>query len=270
MDYSEYSEDDFKKTFTKIYRALTFDMSPVNTPTAYILGGQSGAGKTNIHHIIQMQNPNIIVIDGDRFREYHPNFAIIHRLYKTEASNFTQSFSNNLVNKLIDCLSSEKYNLIIEGTCRTIDVPLKTCCALKGKGYRVELAVMCTDKNISWQSTIDRYNEMKAHGLVPRAVPKDKYIEMVKAIPHNVSQLYKLNIFDEIVLYNRNRDCIYKLTENPNINPGKIVFNAINELSLLFSDIDLENDVNTSQNDISLQHNPGKGKKKKGNLGFYR
>ena len=223
-DYSKYSSDEFQLNFRKVYDRLTMSTVPSKKqPKAYILGGQSGAGKSTIHRILKEKEPDLIVIDGDRFREMHPNFEIIGQLYGQNAANYTQPFINEMVNSLIECLSTKKYGLIIEGTCRNINVPLNTCNNLKAKGYHVELAFMCTDKTVSWNSTINRYNEMKAMGLSPRAVPPDKYNETVKALPQNISKLYEMKVFDDICLYERSGSCIYRYSEQPNINPAQIV-----------------------------------------------
>ena len=227
-DYSAFSESDFREAFDKFYKLLTDGKRPVNKPTAFLLGGQSGAGKTTIHDIIQKASANVIVIDGDRYRERHPNFEIIHKIYGNNAANYTQKFSNSIVNALIERLSSEHFNLIIEGTCRTAEVPLNTCRYLKEKGYSVKLAVMCTDKETAWQSTIDRYNEMERLGLLPRAVPRDKFEETVKAIPDNISALYKSGEFDNILLFNRNTECLYNMKKQPQLNPAEIVKRELN------------------------------------------
>ena len=227
----EYTKEQFNEQFEIIYKDLTSRCKPCELPKAYLLGGQSGSGKSTIHTILSEEEPNIIVIDGDRFRENNPYFSEIQKQYGNEAANYTQPFVNEMVSSLINRLSSEKYNLIIEGTCRNVNVPLNTCNELKQKGYHVELAVMCTDKEVSWQSTIDRYNEMEAAGLTPRAVPRDKYIETVKALPQNISELYKRKIFDDIRLFDRNKNCIYKYSEQPNTDPKQIFEYKLNEFS---------------------------------------
>lgn len=227
-DCSEFSESDFNLALEKCCKMLTQNKLPADNPQAFLLGGQSGAGKTAIHDIIQSQNPNIIVLDGDRFRAYHPNFDEIQVKYGESAANFTQKFSNSIVNALMKKFSDEHYNLIIEGTCRTAEVPLNTCQMLKGKGYSVSLAVMCTDKQTAWQTTIDRYNEMNALGILPRAVPKDKFDETVKAIPENISRLYQTGEFDNILLFNRQNECLYELKKQPQQNPAEIVMRDLN------------------------------------------
>lgn len=227
-DFSEYSENDFNLALEKCYKTLTENKLPADNPQAFILGGQSGAGKTTIHDIIQTKNRNIIVLDGDRFRAYHPNFDEIQERFGEAAANFTQKFSNSIVNALMNKFSDEHYNLIIEGTCRTAEVPLNTCQMLKKKGYSVNLAVMCTDKQTAWQSTIDRYNEMKALGVPPRAVPRDKFDYTVKAIPENISLLYQSGELNNILLFNRQNECLYELKKQPLQNPAEIVKRELN------------------------------------------
>ena len=96
-DYVSFSENDFREAFDEFYKLLTDGKRPVNSPKAFLLGDQSGAGKTTIHDIIQKANTNFIVIDGDRFRERHPIFEAIHKIYGNNAANYTQKFSNRYV-----------------------------------------------------------------------------------------------------------------------------------------------------------------------------
>lgn len=229
----DFSQKQFEKEFERFYNSYKFGITPVAAPTAYLLGGQSGSGKSTIHKIILKSDPNTIVIDGDRFRERHPYFKEIQKEYGREAANYTQPFVNKMVEALIERFSNEKYNLIIEGTCRSISVPLNTCDLLKSKGYAVNLAVMCTDKDVAWQSTIDRYNEMETHGLLPRAVPRDKYDKMVAVLPGNISKLYNSKKFDDIILYNRSKERLYSYKEQPGRDPGEIVARELNEIELM-------------------------------------
>lgn len=232
--YSEYSVQDFNRAFEQFYEALTYGKHPAPTssleqPVAILLGGQGGAGKSTLHRYFEKQG--VISIDGDCFRSAHPNYEIIQKVYGAQAANITQSFANNIANALIQKLSDEGYDLVIEGTCRRADVPIKTCCDLHNQGYWVELAVMCTDKEVAWQSTIDRANQMKTLGVTPREVPKEKFDETVSALPDNISLLYKSGLFDDITLYNRQLDVLYKKSETPKVNPAKIFYHCLHSNS---------------------------------------
>ncbi|MCH5204833.1 MAG: zeta toxin family protein [Oscillospiraceae bacterium] len=249
---SNYTREQFDEKFHKIYNSLTLNCKPCDFPKAFLLGGQSGSGKSTIHQVITDECPNIVIIDGDRFREKHPHFLEIQEQYGKEAANYTQPFVNEMITSLIERLSSEKFNLIIEGTCRNVNIPMNTCNGLKQKGYYVELAVMCTDKEVAWQSTINRYNAMKDAGLIPRAVPRDKYVETVKALPQNISQLYKLKIFDDIRLYDRDRNCLYKYSEQPATDPKQIFKYKLNEFSkdVQLSTIEKANTIVTTKTTV--------------------
>lgn len=244
-DYTKFTETEFEKAYSIFYKELTRGMSPTENPRAYILGGQSGAGKSTIHKIIAKKDPNTIVIDGDRFRERHPHFEKIQEIHKSEAANYTQAFSNKMVNEFIERLSNEKFNLIIEGTCRTSRVPLETCAKMKAKGYFTELDVICVDKMTSWDTTIERYNSMKQRKLDARAVPVEKYLEIIQSLPNSISEICEAKTFDEICLYDRDKKCLYKLSESPYIDPADIVRDKLN-----VSPVSLEELKTKAENDI--------------------
>ena len=71
---------------------------------------------------------------------------------------------------LIDSLSRIGYNLVIESTLRTAEVPLKTAELLRQRGYGVSLALMAVKPKISLVSCQIRYEEMRVAGTTPRAV----------------------------------------------------------------------------------------------------
>lgn len=173
MDISNYSLLDIQRGLEKVYDDITTGKYTYDNPKAFILGGQSGAGKTTLHKIFfDHYLGNIVIINADDYRRFHPHYDDIYIQYGNEAANYTQSIANAIANALVEKLSDEGFNIVVEGTCRRADVPLKACRDLKEKGYIVELSVMCTSEEISWQSTIDRYNEMaKIEGMLPRAVP---------------------------------------------------------------------------------------------------
>ena len=54
-----------------------------------------------------------------------------------------------MVEELVDQLSRLKYNLVVEGTLRTADVPLGTARLLRERGYGVSLALMAVKPEIS-------------------------------------------------------------------------------------------------------------------------
>lgn len=223
----EVLDEHYNKIFSEIYKDLIKTINSSGTPEAFILGGQPGSGKTTIQKIITDKLPNTIIINGDEFRQYHPNFDKIQAKYGNDSVLYTQSFSNKVVEDLINKLSDEKYNLIIEGTLRSTEVPMNTCKMLKEKGYKTELSVMAVNSEVSWQGTLDRYNKMLEKGLIPRATPKESHDIVVNNIANNIGVIFEEKCFDNITLYNREKECLYDMKKTPELDPSSILHKVV-------------------------------------------
>lgn len=205
----EYTQAAFETQYNIIKDILTNEKIPNIYPKAYILGGQPGAGKSNIQRWLKQKDMNIIAINADDFRVYHPFFDDIQAMYVKDSPKYTQPFINKVTERLIDELSDKKYNLIIEGTLRTAEVPLKTCLNLKQKGYSVELNIISVKKAISFESTLLRYEVALSEGDTPRATAKAHHDMVANTIADNLDIIEKSGAFDAIKLFNRNGDCLY-------------------------------------------------------------
>lgn len=208
-----YSETEFNKAYSKIIHRICKSKSPVCYPKAYILGGQPGAGKTGLQRNLMIGNPNIVIINADAYRNSHPRFYEIQAEFGNLAQRHTQPFINEVVEKLISDLSDMKYNLVVEGTLRTADIPLNTCRMLKGKGYIVELHLISVKKEISYESTLFRYENNLELGMTPRATAKEDHDKVVEAICDNLDIIYNRNVFDDIKLFDRDNNNLYSLKD---------------------------------------------------------
>lgn len=233
----QYSDYQYFKKYSLIKNILLNNKISVVKPIAYILGGQPGAGKTILQNSILKSNKNCIVINADAFREFHPYFSEIQAAFGDEAPKYTQPFINRITEQLIRELSDEKYNLIIEGTLRTAETPINTCKTLKDKGYRVELHIIAVKKEISYESTILRYEIAIASGKTPRATAKEHHDLVAESIVKNLDLIYQRKIFDDIRLFSRFEKCIYPTGEE--ISPAIVEHEVLNgnwsnaELSML-------------------------------------
>ena len=211
MRLEEFSEADFQKALQRTIRALTRGKTIPDQPKAILLGGQSGAGKTAIHRIKQKEfQGNIIIIDGDSYRSQHPNYLALQEKYGKDSVDYTKEFAGKMVEHLVNELSTQGYHLLIEGTLRTIQVSRKTAQLLASKGYQVSLAVIGTKPELSYLSTLIRYEELYA--IDPnqaRATPKKYHDEIVENLVDNLRELESEKLFDQIQIYLRDRTCIY-------------------------------------------------------------
>lgn len=158
---------------------------------------------------------NIVIIDGDSFRSQHPHYLELQQENGKDSVEYTKDFAGKMVESLVTELSHLGYNLLIEGTLRTIDVPKKTAQLLKNKGYEVQLALIATKPELSYLSTLIRYEELYAINPNPaRATPKEHHDFIVNHLVDNTRQLEELAIFERIQIYQRDRSCVYDSKEN--------------------------------------------------------
>mgnify|MGYP001000667311 CR=1 FL=1 len=223
-----YTEREYKKAYKSIKKILLEQKSSRKYPLATLVGGQPGSGKSQLTRFIQSQDNNTIVIDGDYIREFHPRLEVIKNEFGINYPKITQPFVNRAVEQFIDEFSKEKYNLVIEGTLRDINVPLKTATELDERDYVVELYVVATNQNLSWQSTIDRGNKMKEQGKVPRYVDKEHHDNVVNSLPETVKMLTENDLFYNVVIMRRDQAILYEKAASLDLDPKKILKNELN------------------------------------------
>lgn len=110
---------------------------------------------------------------------------------------------------LIDSLSRIEYNLVIEGTLRTAEVPLKTAELLRQRSYGVSLALMAVKPEISLVSCQIRYEEIRVAGTTPRATDPAHHNKIIDQIVSNLGVLEASGMFDEIALYDRSQTRLF-------------------------------------------------------------
>lgn len=250
-DLSCVSDEKFEKKYQEIKEKITDEMTPVDKPIAVVLGGQPGAGKSTIYKIYGEQfGGNIVALDCDAFRQYHPNFKELHKVYGDNDGEKTNPFIFRVVDRLVDKLSEEGYNMIIESSLKSPHTAIENGEKLPKKGYSVELAVMATPKSESWNGTLERYNSVKASGGQPRAVPKEFHDMVVANIANSISEVYQSGLMSNILIFNRNKECLYDMSKTPDINPSKLLDDIINREQYIFKEISID-ELDEHKNELS-------------------
>ncbi len=103
------SEEQFLKAYILINEKVIKYKIPVNSPVAITLGGQPGAGKSNLYEIARKRfSNNIVELDLDSFRVFHPYYWQIKKIYVKNDVIKTNPFVFKIVDMLIDELSNKK------------------------------------------------------------------------------------------------------------------------------------------------------------------
>lgn len=179
-------------------------VSPVKSPKGFVLGGQPGAGKSNLVGIIRQElNRNVLIINGDEFRRYHPNFEGIQEQYGIDSPKHTAAFSGHMTERVIEKALREGYNISVEGTFRTTETPMRTLEDMREHGYETAVYIQTAPSEVSWQSTLERYHAMELLGETPRATPKEHHDLVVKLLPQNADAVFLSGKADVFKVYSR-------------------------------------------------------------------
>ena len=223
------SEEQYKSAYQQIKNNITKNKTRVECPVAIVLGGQPGAGKSNIYQIARRRfSNNLVELDCDAFRIYHPYYEQIKLIFEKEDGAKTNPFVFRAVDTLVEELSDEKYNLIIESSLNRSKTAINNGKILPPKGYEVELHVMATNKEVSWQGTINRYYEEMRRTGKPRAIPKNFHDQVVSNICNSLDEVKQSGLMSNILIFDRTQTCLYNMRDNKDIEPSVLLDHIIN------------------------------------------
>ena len=217
-----YTDEEFQKAFQQILKFYKSRYSSQENPKAFLLGGQPGAGKSALENMINIEN-KYVSISGDDYRKFHPLYDKLNKIYGKDASKYTQKWSGEMVEYLLKEARKEKWNVILEGTLRKAELPIREAKDFKENGYSVELWVVAVKPEKSYLATLQRYEEMIVRCRIPRMTPKEHHDLVVNNIGDNLEIIYNSKAFDNIKLFDRENNLLYNYRENLDISPKNIL-----------------------------------------------
>lgn len=200
-----------------------------NNPQGFILGGQPGAGKSSlIAEAKNRLNRNILEINGDNFRKYHPNYESLQEKYAEDAPKHTAEFAGSVTEAIFQKALDERYNIVIEGTFRTAGTPIKTLQKLKDNSYETTVLIQTCSKDISWASCLERYEKMlQVNPKEARFTPKEHHDVVVENLSKHIKEVEKSNLADNMQIFirtpSKENSQIFELKEIYNSNSKKPV-----------------------------------------------
>lgn len=191
-----------KEIYQEEKEKLLRNLMPQEKPLAFILGGQPASGKSKLakEFIGKFSNDNILFVNGDIYREFHPDRQ---KLINNPLSYFkeTQVFSNVFTENLIREAIENKYNIMVEGTMRNPQVPYNTAKMFKENGYEVEILAISAPSVFTELGLYNRYQEEINFQGWGRLAEIESYNLAVSGILASLDLLYKEKTADKIHLY---------------------------------------------------------------------
>lgn len=213
LERDRLTEGEVDRIYSRSIRPdLLDDVPRSNHPTAVIVGGQPGAGKSYVLAQVRAHLASTVgiaaTIAGDEVREYHPYWRS-HARIDPQAAQRTQADAGAWFARLTTDGIEKKANLIFETSMRQPDAVLKLAERLRGSGYEVGAVVLAVDKDLSRQATLTRYDVARSVGDVPRFVPAALHDGAYDRLRDTVSRLESERAVDRIQLITRDGRQLY-------------------------------------------------------------
>lgn len=197
------SEEEHKEVEEQIKRIYLFDKYPVENPKAIIDIAPPASGKTGLNSYgnEQFDDNNVVIINSDELKPFHPKIDEIAKLYPEYYTKVTDQESNTWTSALFDMALENKYNVIFEGTGRNARI-LETI-KEKMKDYHVTVRGMSVNELNCLISILERYEyQVETRGW-GRLVTIDHFYETYKEMPNTIDIIEKSGVVDVVEIYKR-------------------------------------------------------------------
>lgn len=191
---------------------LLDDVPSSANPTAVLVGGQPGAGKSFAlaqvrAHLASTTGP-AVTISGDEVREYHPHWRSSARIDPLAAQR-TQSDASTWYTRLTNDSIEKGANALFETSMRETEAVVKLAERLRSAGYHVAAVVLAVEGDSSRQATLARYDIALTAGDVPRFVPAAYHDSAYDRLRTTVARLEGEHAVDRIQLITRDGRQLY-------------------------------------------------------------
>ncbi|MFA6760270.1 MAG: zeta toxin family protein [Sulfuricurvum sp.] len=195
----EYSNQEFIKAIKEAWSVLVIEKNatPGVNPQGFVIGGQPGAGKSSLVKKLLKDNKNLVSIDADILKTFHPRYDTIQEIYPQDAHDLLKNFSGKLKDTITDMALEGKYSVIIESTFRDPQVPKNILTQLKEGGYETTVLVQTCSSELSWNSCLARER------ITGRAVDKEFHDNVVKNLSKHIKEVAQTGLADHMQVFAR-------------------------------------------------------------------
>lgn len=184
----------------------------------FIFGGQPAAGKSSIiNDVSDKLNGNVVILNGDDYKMYYPNYSELARSDPDATSKLVQPYSNYVVDNLKQEAIAKGINVAVEGTMRNPDAAMTTAKQFGENDYKVEAYVVASNYHNSRVGIELRYETERAKNGYGRMVDPKSHDEAYNNLPNTLKELVDSGKFENITIVNRSGDSIAQLKTGDDI-----------------------------------------------------
>ncbi len=182
-------------------------------PTAILLGGQPGSGKSVLAARAMRElhdQGGAVQIDADQLRELNPRYKQLSRDNPQHAADLTQKEAGEWAARLTRAAAENRRNLVVDGTMRSPENIRNLATRLKENGYEVEARAMAVSAETSLVRAQLRFEREVARGGTGRAVNRAQHDEAYAGMAQTVATLEHEKLVDSMRLYDAQHRPIYE------------------------------------------------------------
>lgn len=184
-----------------------------DSPTALLIGGQPGSGKSyavaKARTQLAASAGAAVVLSGDELREYHPYWRA-HARSDSQAAYRTQEDAGKWYARLTNEAIAQRVNIAFETSMRRPAAVLTLANLLRGEGYTVVATIVAADKDQSRLATMTRFDVARTVGDVPRFVPAPYHDDAYTRLSDTVGQLEASRAVDTLRIITRDGSGVYR------------------------------------------------------------
>lgn len=183
---------------------FTIGKHAADSPVVVILGGQPGAGKTELERITRAElGGNVVNCNADIFRDFHPQAEEIKPRFEEYYPQITAPFAQEWNKGLREYCEANRLNYILETTFSSGQKMNETIAGLQQKGYRVEIKLLAVHPKLSLLSTHVRFEDMRLKENTGRLVGKEAHDSRYYMLAPTLFVVQRAELYNKLQLYGR-------------------------------------------------------------------
>lgn len=197
------SNEEHNRIGNNINEIMLSGKTPSKNPIAIINIAPPGSGKTGLNGMAvnQFLDNNVIVINSDELKPFHPKIDEIAKVYPQYYTKVTNQESNQWTDGLFDKAVEGNYNIIFEGTGRNIRL-LKSMIK-KLKGYKIIVRGMAVSDLNCLMSIVERYEGQVENKGWGRLVTISHFYKAYEEMLDTIQQLENMEEIESVEVYKR-------------------------------------------------------------------
>ncbi|WP_334037789.1 zeta toxin family protein [Burkholderia gladioli] len=202
-----------QRAYARVEREALEGSREQAAPTAILLGGQPGAGKTALARQAMAElgaRGGAVLVDADRMRENLPQYSQLLRQNPQHAADLTHVEAGRWSGRLTDAASEARRNLVIDGTMRNPESLRNLARRLNERGYTLEVRGVAMPGDVSLARAQMRTEREIATTGVGRVVNPQQHDQAYAGMVETVALLEREKAVNRIRIVDRHHREIYR------------------------------------------------------------